>query len=199
MTLEDPREMVDRFHRVLVREIRSSAPRYLREPFTVAEIYQHLVPYRSHRDAIGVEMNADYEDALLRFLAGQGGYARLESEAAVRKIRKELESQNPDTGLYREYAAVEVRLNPEHLPGDGSRASVAEAEEPAPRAEPSESSGPPEARECRSCGSALPEREDLVYCPRCGADQRSVSCPACGTELEPGWRFCVACGETLDA
>lgn len=224
MTLQDPRGLVDRLHRTLVEEIRSSSPDYLREPFTVAEIYQQLVPYKTHRDAIGVEMNADYEDALLRLLAGQGGYLRLESEAAVRKIRDELETRNPDTTLYREFAAMEVRLNPERLPdgGDGNGDSAYHAgpavekagtgpvrtlEEEGPdgsgvpsggAAKPPGRSGATPVGSCRSCGEPLPEREDLIYCPRCGADQRKISCPSCGTELEPGWRFCVACGEELE-
>ena len=109
---------VARFHRALVEEILRSRPSYLSEPFTVAEIYQNLVPYRTHRDRIGVEMNGDYEDALLRLLAGEGEYLVLESEHAVREIRDELGSSNPNTGLYRAYAAADVRLNPLLMPRD---------------------------------------------------------------------------------
>lgn len=106
-------ELLDRFHRVLVDEIRENRPDYLQAPFTVAEIYQNLVPYRTHRDAIGVDMNGDYEDALLRLLAGEGDYLILESEVARREIREELEGPNPNTGLFRDFAAADVRLNPE--------------------------------------------------------------------------------------
>lgn len=113
----DTSRLVDRLHRVLVEEIRDQRPELLDSSFTVAEIYQSLVPYRSHRDRIGAEMNADYEDALLRLLAGEGEYVTLESSAARRQIREELESINPDTSVYRDFAAVEVRLNPERLPG----------------------------------------------------------------------------------
>ena len=56
-------DVLARFHQALVEEIRSQRPEYLDGPFTVAEIYQNLVPYGSHRDRIGVEMNGDYEDA----------------------------------------------------------------------------------------------------------------------------------------
>ena len=86
----DTSELLSRFHRALVREIREVRPDYLVESFTVAEIYQNLVPYRSHRDVIGVEMNGDYEDALLRLLAGEGDYLFLESDVARREIREEL-------------------------------------------------------------------------------------------------------------
>lgn len=121
---------LEAFHRTLVDEIRRQRPEYLSGPFTVAEIYQNLVPYGSHRDRIGVEMNADYEDALLRLLAGEGDYLVLESAPALRGIREELESSNPNTGLYREYAAVDVRLNPLRIES-GHPAPVAD-EAPAP-------------------------------------------------------------------
>jgi hypothetical protein len=107
---------IDRFFNILVEEIRDSQPAYEEGSFTVAEIYQSLIPYRTHRDRLGVEMNGDYEDALLRLLGGEGGYLELESDTARERIRLELRSSNPNTGLYREYAAVGVHLNPEKLP-----------------------------------------------------------------------------------
>lgn len=111
----DSAKLLGRFHSILVREIRQAAPRYLDGPFTVAEIYQDLVPYRSHRDAIGVEMNGDYEDALLRLLAGEGDFLILDSGVAQRALREELQHSNPNTGLFRDFAAVDVRLNPEKV------------------------------------------------------------------------------------
>ena len=108
-------DVLERFHRTLVEEIRAHRPSYLEGPFTVAEIYQNLVPYSTHRDRIGVEMNGDYEDALLRLLAGEGDYLALDSEHALRQLREELDRPHPNTGVYREFAAVDVRLNPDHL------------------------------------------------------------------------------------
>ena len=108
-------QVLERFHRALIEEIQTQRPEYLTGPFTVAEIYQNLVPYGSHRDRIGVEMNGDYEDALLRLLAGEGGFLILESEPALRDLRAELETSNPNTGLYREFAAVDVRVNQARL------------------------------------------------------------------------------------
>ena len=108
-------QVLERFHRALIEEIQTQQPRYLSESFTVAEIYQSLVPYGSHRDRIGVEMNGDYEHALLRMLGGEGEFLILDSEPALRDIQAELESSNPNTGLFRDFAAVEVRLNPDLL------------------------------------------------------------------------------------
>lgn len=112
---QDSRELLTRFHRALVREIQAQHPEYLEGPFTVAEIYQNLVPYRTHRDEIGVEMNADYEHALLQLLAGDGDFLTIESRTARQEIREELDSPNPNTGLYRDFAAADVRLNPEKV------------------------------------------------------------------------------------
>ncbi len=111
----DEHEVLARFHRALVREIHSKDPEHINAPFTVAEIYQNLVPYRTHRAEIGVEMNADYEYALLRLLAGEGDYLTIESKTARDEIKEELDSPNPNTGLYRDFAAADVRLNPDRV------------------------------------------------------------------------------------
>jgi len=214
----DTNDILTRFHRTLVEEIRNRRPEYLREPFTVAEIYQNLVPYGTHRDRLGIDMNGDYEDALLRILAGEGGYLILESEPALRVLREELESSNPNTGVYREYAAVDVRLDPERIAFAG--VPTAAVRVPAPEEAddtisvedlaPERDEGvvgtaappadPAATREsCRWCRAELPPRPNLKFCPFCGTDIRVVPCPECGEELEPDWRFCIQCGAEVPA
>jgi hypothetical protein len=203
-----PDEVLESFHRVLVEEIRTKRPEYLKGPFTVAEIYQDLVPYPTHRDRIGVEMNGDYEDALIRMLAGEGGYLALESEHALRELRSELQTSNPNTGVYREFAAVDVRLNPERIGGNGSPLPAPSPGGSAAATGPSadalavgtavgsstEVESDETGRSCRWCRAPLPVREDLNFCPYCGTDVHSVPCSGCGNELEPEWRFCISCG-----
>jgi hypothetical protein len=219
----ETKAVVARFHAVLLEEILARRPEYLHEPFTVAEIYQNLVPYGTHRDRIGVEMNGDYEDALLRLLAGDGGYVFLESAPALRALREEMASSNPNTGLYREYAAVDVRLNPAFLSmgrgsslGAGAHRSDPEpvsvedlapeppyggtpqAARPGPAGAATRASGSPAPRpapdNCPWCRAELPPRPKLNFCPFCGTDVHVVPCPGCGEELDPEWRFCIACG-----
>jgi hypothetical protein len=219
-------EVLERFHRALIEEIQTQRPEYLTSPFTVAEIYQNLVPYSSHRDRIGVEMNGDYEDALLRLLAGQGGYLELESEPALRDLRAELETPNPNTGLYREYAAVDVRLNQGRLDlsadlrGAQDLSEELEVERPVLMADlaPSEDVTQPievvppgvdvfaddlrttddaVSGNCQWCRAELPVRENLNFCPFCGTDLKLVPCSECGEELEPDWRFCINCGAAM--
>lgn len=244
-------EILRRFHKALVTEIRKANPRYLDGPFTVAEIYQNLVPYRTHRDEIGVEMNGDYEDALLRLLAGEGDYLVIESNEARQTICEELDASNPNTGIFRDFAAADVRLNPQMLglveddlpeaatgvpeseTGEGYNTfeEVFEAEEPEEAAQeggfPMEESVPFEAETeeqadlsdtgqkdlpatggveaveedasespgtCPWCRESLPSRDHLNFCPFCGSSFKVVPCSGCGEELEPNWRFCVACG-----
>ncbi|HKK94165.1 MAG TPA: zinc ribbon domain-containing protein [Longimicrobiales bacterium] len=112
-------DTLQRFFHALVDALRERSPADVSGPFTVAEIYQDLVPYRTHRDRLGVEINGDYEHALLRLLAGQGDYLLLESEHALKEIRAELEGLNPNTSLYRDFAAVDVRIEPDAVPDDG--------------------------------------------------------------------------------
>ena len=50
---------------------------------------------------------------------------------------------------------------------------------------------------CRFCGGTLPEGRQVVYCPHCGNNLSVSRCPACGSELEKGWKFCVTCGRSV--
>jgi hypothetical protein len=47
---------------------------------------------------------------------------------------------------------------------------------------------------CRHCSAALPEGREVTFCPYCGQNLRTKYCPACSTELELDWRFCIVCG-----
>lgn len=47
---------------------------------------------------------------------------------------------------------------------------------------------------CRYCGGRLPDGRRITFCPHCGQNLTLQHCPACGTELEVGWKFCVTCG-----
>jgi hypothetical protein len=47
---------------------------------------------------------------------------------------------------------------------------------------------------CRYCGGSLPEDRGVVFCPSCGHNVTVQHCPACNTELEVDWKFCITCG-----
>jgi hypothetical protein len=53
----------------------------------------------------------------------------------------------------------------------------------------------PQAGErCRSCTEPLPAGRPITFCPHCGQNVTTLNCPACGSELELGWKFCPSCG-----
>jgi hypothetical protein len=53
---------------------------------------------------------------------------------------------------------------------------------------------PPTGESCPHCKGELPAGREINFCPHCGQDLTVQHCPACGSELEHGWKFCVTCG-----
>ncbi|MGQ0712458.1 MAG: zinc ribbon domain-containing protein [Gemmatimonadaceae bacterium] len=103
---------IDRILQRLVQRIRAEYPEYMNRPFEVSELYQNIVPYRHHRRELGIETNQDYEMALLRLLAGERNY--LLGDASMQEaVKRELASPNPNSALFREFAAARVSLSPE--------------------------------------------------------------------------------------
>lgn len=51
---------------------------------------------------------------------------------------------------------------------------------------------------CRYCGGELPEGRDTHFCPHCGQNLSIKQCPACSTELEVEWQYCITCGRQVD-
>lgn len=215
--------VVDRLHRSLVEAIRRRRSDVEAAPVTVAEIYQELVPYRVVRPTVGVELNADYEAALLRLLSGEGDRVRLEPAEARELLRREVASPNPDTGLYRRFAACEVWVRPAAAAGGDAAAHARFAPASVPEAETNaeaESAGPAVA--AAPPDSAAPVAEAPVERPTpapaaaarapIAAAEAGASCAFCQEELPVGRevRFCphcgadqskipcVACGETLE-
>jgi hypothetical protein len=124
--------VLDRIFDRLVRTLSAGGPDQLRAPFTVAEIVQSLVPYRTYRNELGVDTLQDYEHAVLEMLAGERGWLVCDPDT-VTVIKKELGSPDPDTGLLRRLQTVEVRMGAIRMPVDGElRAPIARESEDAP-------------------------------------------------------------------
>lgn len=227
---------LDRMFRRLVQNVRNGYPEYLTHPFEVAELYQNLIPYRHNRRELEIETNQDYEVALCRLLSGERGYLRAEG-AVAESIRRELAAPNPNTAIFREFAASRVALAPDaqrrwqELGGDipsaptlstpatpappppweGAGYEAAGAME-APTAAERSAPPPPTVRpaprpsgaavadntggatSCRYCGGTLPLGRAVAFCPHCGQNLTIQRCPACGTEMEMNWKYCITCG-----
>ena len=52
---------------------------------------------------------------------------------------------------------------------------------------------------CPHCANTLPSGRGVTFCPHCGLNVTMAQCPACSSEVEPGWHFCVTCGRDVSA
>ena len=199
--------------RRLLQNVRAGYAQYLSQPFEVAELYQTLIPYRHNRREMELETNQDYEVALCRLLSGERGYLVVD-EALAESMRRELATSSPNTAIFREFAAARVAIAPAALrlldeigpadtPASGARydaaASPLPASRTAGRAAPAAAPGALDggSESCRYCGGFLPAGRAAHFCPHCGQNLTIQRCPACGTELDISWRFCITCGRGI--
>ena len=195
---------LDRLFERLVRVLAEDTPGRLAVPFPACEVYERLVPYRSNRSILRVATRQDYEMAVLRLLSGERGYASLEPGDIREALRREAGESNADTGLFRQFPDAILSLNriaaERFLRGDGAYA-------PPPPSLPLDSSQAGEVVEqpcemevdateqCPYCGETLPAGRKVNFCPQCGQPPSGeLRCPACGGEVDVGWRYCVSCG-----
>jgi hypothetical protein len=210
-------------HRALVEALLQRQHHAAHQPVTVAEIYQDLIPYRTVRTSIGFALNADYEHALLKLLAGDGGYARIEPAEVQNELRHELKSSNPNVGVFRNFAACDVFVTlpqdferhrqagskhaqqpsaapvqpappANNMPGERAVPTVAQARPGnAAAAAPSVVRAANGAVSCTACRKGLPT-SGARFCPFCGHDQSRRLCARCREPLDAAWKFCAACG-----
>ncbi len=197
-------DAIDRMFQVLVRTLRAKNPALLTAPFTVGELHSQILPYRHFRRELGLETNQEYELVLMELLTGARGYLDVD-ERLRDELGKELASGTPEPSRVREFAEAHVSLN------DAAQATVIDARPSVsavrpPEAPPSERATPTntdvtatrrETSRCRYCGGDLPDGRAMRFCPHCGQNLQVRNCPACGAEVEAGWKFCVTCGKAV--
>lgn len=212
-------QVLARFHRYLVDALQRTRPDPFGRPVTVSEIYQDLVPYREARAALGVDLNADYEQALMGLLAGVGERARLEPETVRDQLRRELESPNPNVAIYRGFAACDVWISP-LPPSEHQAGSEAAVPAPDPDERPtvdrrwelaeqddapthSESPAAPDRPQALSPDAAaavaysVQPRQRCAFCNEPLPVGRDVHfCPSCGADQQ--LRPCNNCGEAVE-
>lgn len=207
---------LDRLFSHLVLTLAQESPDRLEQPFQIAELYQSLIPYRQHRNALGLHSHQDYEMAILRLLAGERGYASVEPPEVQQALAQEAEAIDPETGLFREYAAARVRLNraavsallearAAYSPSVPLNLEASHSATFEPRSDPvivklsPRETVVPDSRiaspgVCPYCSVLLPTHRPAAYCPSCGLNLSNPQCRSCGAELESGWRYCIECG-----
>jgi predicted RNA-binding Zn-ribbon protein involved in translation (DUF1610 family) len=209
---------LERFFSQLVRNLAAADRDRLRQPLTVAEIRESIVPYRANRRALKLESSEDYELVVMRLCAGEGGFASVGPEEVRAEFVKEVGSPNPDLTLVERHQKAGVHLDPKAVaraldPNPGlayapkERASPAERQGLAASPEKTERKPRPEVLQpgqagakvlrCNRCGGGLPTGRPVNFCPHCGQNLTRRRCPQCQTELESEWRHCVNCGLSL--
>jgi hypothetical protein len=184
-------------------------------PFPAAEVYERLVPYRSNRSRIKVATHQDYEMTVLRLFAGERGYLRLEPDDVREAMQREVAEPNPDTAYFRNFPDVRAMVNGRsaervllgegaYAPpltvesGDGGDDSVDyTSENPIPPVviPLAARRDVPTGNQCAYCGGMLPTNRKVNFCPHCGQPPSGdLKCPACGSEVDVGWTYCLSCG-----
>jgi predicted RNA-binding Zn-ribbon protein involved in translation (DUF1610 family) len=192
---------LDRLVRRLVQNVRNGYPQYLSQPVEVSELYQTLIPYRHNRTELEIETNQDYEAALCQLLSGERGYASGDP-AMQEAMRRELASPNPNTAVFRDFAAARVTLTSEAVRRFADSPTSLQRGAPSSTPRTSQATAPAvadAASACRYCGGSLPDGRRVLFCPSCGQNLMVQRCPACGTELEIHWRYCITCGRGVAA
>lgn len=173
---------VDRLSFRLARVIRTQYPQLVTQGFTLIDLEERLLPFRETRREMADGGTESWERAMLRLLSGEREL--VVSEPELRKACKlALSSPSPTLALVRSFSNSLLMLR-------NADAPVAEST-PAVHAHT--------AHGCRFCGSRLPDGRRVTFCPHCGLDLTKRQCPACSTELDASWRFCVTCGRGADA
>ena len=170
----------------------------------------YLLADQSMRDKIKAELESPHMDpgAFREFASSKVSLA----PEALRRIRALTASDAPETSTPKDMSAswsAPLAPSPSETAAPATAAVAAPASPepppaPAPAPTPPDSIAPiatpsafsvPEG--CRYCGGTLPEGRNVVYCPHCGNNLSVSRCPACGGELEKGWKFCTTCGRAV--
>jgi hypothetical protein len=184
-------DALDRMFNVLARVVRENRPELARTPFTVADLHQQLLPYRHFRRELGLETNQEYELILMELLSGARGYLDVD-ERLRDELGKELHASTPDPSRVGEFAEAQVSLNPAAF----AKAATWKADGGQPRRSGA-AAVVVEGAKCRYCSVELPKGRAVNFCPSCGQNLQVQNCPACGAEMEDGWKHCVACGKSV--
>jgi hypothetical protein len=206
---------LDRLFERLVQALADEAR--LAVPFPAADVYERLVPYRSNRSRLKVATHQDYEMTVLRLFAGERGYVRLEPDDVRDAMQREITEANPDPAYFRNFPDARAMVNgraaervlladqayaPPHLSADDADDTSDDSvdytgENPIPPVViplPTRRDVPA-GNQCAYCGGMLPGSRKVNFCPHCGQPPSGeLKCPACGSEVDVGWTYCISCG-----
>jgi hypothetical protein len=172
---------LDRLAFRLARIIREQYPHLTTQGFTLTDLEERLLPFRETRREMADSGTDAWERAMLRLLSGERGIIACESALQVAS-QQALQLSSPTLALVRTWSTSLLMLNAADSRGTSEAAIRSHS-----------------AHGCRYCGGRLPEGRRATFCVHCGLDLTKRQCPACSTELDAAWRFCVTCGRGADA
>ncbi len=214
---------LDRLAFRVARTVRTTYPHLLERGFTLSDLEERLAPFPETRREMAVGGPDGYEQTVLRLLAGERGY--LSAEPGLQEAcRRALQMASPTVSLVRTWAGSTLTLRGTALTLGSERMASGSVSDRHPTSHSGATvsntvhavtqphlSSVGTSRDtdvsatesnitcaCHFCGGALPTGRNLTYCPFCGLNLTVRHCPACSTELERTWRFCVCCGRQAE-
>ena len=198
---------LDRLAFRLVRTIRQRFPQLRAQGFSLTDLEETLLPYREARREMADGSTESWEITVLRLVSGERGYIVTNADLQD-ACRHALTLPSPTMALVRAWSVSSLMLGPSAL--DVGKERVSGAVDAVTRSNPTARAviaplsimpAPPTdtaRHNCRYCGGRLPDARQLTFCPHCGLDLSKRQCPACSTQLDVDWRFCVTCGRSAD-
>lgn len=185
---------LERFFERLVRNLVAADPASVKQPVQVMDIKTTIMPYRTNRRALGLESSEEYEELLVRLCGEEGGFVTTNPPDVAEWCQRQMSSLTPDLSGIPGQASASILVRPEGLASVLGPVSAAAIEKNAAGGTTQELL-PPER--CIHCDSPLPASRAINFCPTCGRSVTTIPCDTCGADLEPGWRFCVNCGQEV--
>lgn len=200
---------LDRLAFRLVRTIRQRFPQLREQGFTLTDLEETLLPFRDARREMADGGSESWEITVLRLVSGERAYIATDEDLQS-ACGHALTLPSPTLALVRSWSTTSLRLGPaalevgsERLSGAFEAVMAGDSRRGAHRWSTPDPVDPTPPRSCavsgcRYCGGRLPESRKLTFCPHCGLDLSKRQCPACSTQLDIDWRFCVTCGRSAD-
>jgi predicted RNA-binding Zn-ribbon protein involved in translation (DUF1610 family) len=186
---------LERFFERLVRNLAAIELQRVKLPVPVLDIKTTIMPYRTNRRALGLESSEEYEELLVRLVSQEDQLVTTTPTDVAEWCARQMASLTPDLSGIPGQAAAAVTVNPQALTrifGPTAADTLAKAAKGEKRRD--SAFGP---EKCPHCKSSLPDNRAVNFCPTCGRSVLLIPCEHCGADLEPGWRFCINCGQEV--
>lgn len=186
---------LERFFDRLVRNLVAIDPGRVKRPVPIMEIKTAIMPYRTNRRALGLESSDEYEELLVRLAGEESGLVTTTPPEVAEWCQRQMSSLTPDLSGIPGQASAAITISPGAVATVLGQVSAEAIDKNATAAASGPVQLPPE--KCIHCSASLPTSRAVNFCPTCGRSVTMIPCDNCGADLEPGWRFCINCGQDV--